>query len=145
MRRSASITEHSLQVTVVAWAMALSGRFPELASLFAVPNGGKRSRIVGALLKAEGVRAGVPDLCLPAPRCSYAALYLELKIPGNKPTASQCQMARLLLANGNAVVWADSFEGAIGWLHMYCARDEAFDYMMRHVVWPEDIWGIGVA
>lgn len=140
MRRSFTITEHSLQVTVVAWAMALTGQHPELACLYAVPNGGKRSRIVGALLKAEGVRAGVPDLCLPVPRCSFAALYLELKRPGNKPTSSQCDMAKLLLANGNAVVWADNFEDAINWIAMYCGRWDVFDAKMRRVVWPRDVW-----
>lgn len=36
--------------------------------LFAIPDGGRRDAVTGAHLKAEGVRAGVPDMFLAVPR-----------------------------------------------------------------------------
>lgn len=42
--------------------------------IFAIPNGGKRSRNTGAMLKAEGVTAGVPDLFIPEWR-----VFIEMK------------------------------------------------------------------
>lgn len=49
--------------------------------LFAVPNGGRRDAVTGARLKAEGVRAGIPDICLAVARGGYHGLFLELKRP----------------------------------------------------------------
>lgn len=48
--------EHYEQVTVVNWAERNG------LTLFAVPNGGKRSMRTAIQLKREGVRAGAPDL-----------------------------------------------------------------------------------
>jgi len=39
--------------------------------IFAIPNGGKRNRIEAAKLKRQGVKPGVPDIFLPAPRDGY--------------------------------------------------------------------------
>jgi hypothetical protein len=61
---------------------------PVLSRLLAIPNGGQRDKITAANLKAEGVKAGVPDVCLPFPlwrpvggmlRIKYAGLFIELK------------------------------------------------------------------
>ncbi|QQP96524.1 VRR-NUC domain-containing protein [Lysobacter enzymogenes] len=52
---------------------------PELRLLHAIPNGGLRSRKTAADLKAGGVKAGVPDYCLPVPRGAHHGLYIELK------------------------------------------------------------------
>ena len=41
---------------------------PELSMLYAVPNGGRRDKAEAAHLKRQGVRAGVPDLCLAVPK-----------------------------------------------------------------------------
>ena len=71
--------EHRAQVAVVTWATLARAEFPELASLFAIPNGGHRNVIVARKLKAEGVRAGVPDLCLPVARGGWHGLFIEMK------------------------------------------------------------------
>jgi hypothetical protein len=42
--------------------------------IFAIPNGGARSKATAGRLKAEGVASGVPDLCIPAWR-----LWVEMK------------------------------------------------------------------
>ena len=52
---------------------------PELRWLFHVPNGGWRNVTVGAKLKREGVRRGVPDYIWPLCRDGYPGFYLELK------------------------------------------------------------------
>lgn len=77
-------TEHREQAALIAWAEARAHTVPELALLHAVPNGGKRNVITAKLLKAEGVKAGVPDLFLPVARTSgygvpHHGLFIEMK------------------------------------------------------------------
>lgn len=78
-------TEHEEQVALFQWAEANEERWPGLANLFAVPNGGYRPMVTAAQLKAEGVRSGVPDCFLAVPRSGvhnvgrYHGLFLELK------------------------------------------------------------------
>jgi len=55
------------------------GRFPSMASLFAIPNGGFRHKATAAALQRQGVRAGVPDMFLPVPRATFHGLWIELK------------------------------------------------------------------
>lgn len=55
-------------------------RFPEAyALIYHVPNGGHRLKAVAAKLKAQGVKAGIPDLVLPMARGGYFGLYIEFK------------------------------------------------------------------
>jgi len=75
--------EHQIAVAFVNWwgywsrAKGIDERL-----LFAIPNGGARNIIVARKLKAEGVRAGVPDYFLAIPNHSYHGLFLELKAGG---------------------------------------------------------------
>ena len=46
---------------------------------YAVPNGGSRNPIEAKNMKAEGVSAGVPDICIPVPNKRYHGLYIEMK------------------------------------------------------------------
>lgn len=62
---------------------------PDLIDLFAVPNGGKRDPVTAARLKAEGVKAGVSDVCLPVPVGGYHGLFIELKKLGGRTEADQ--------------------------------------------------------
>ena len=79
-RPSASVaTEHAEQAALVRWSELASHRHPELRLLHAIPNGGNRNIVTAKKLKAEGVKPGVPDLCLPVPIVQYAGLYIELK------------------------------------------------------------------
>ena len=61
-------TESAEQQCLFRWAVFQSGRFPELALLYHVPNGGSRKKAEAGRFRAEGVKAGVPDLCLPVAR-----------------------------------------------------------------------------
>lgn len=47
--------------------------------LHAIPNDGKRDPRTGANFKRRGLKAGVPDICLPYPCNGYHGLYIELK------------------------------------------------------------------
>ena len=72
-------TEAEEQRELFKWAKMQSGRYPELLYMYHVPNGGHRKTREAALLRAEGVRSGVPDIVLPAPRKPFHGLYIELK------------------------------------------------------------------
>jgi hypothetical protein len=49
--------------------------------MWAVPNGGKRSKAEAARLKAEGVIAGVFDVTLAVARGGFHGMFIELKAP----------------------------------------------------------------
>lgn len=72
-------TEHEEQVALFDWAKRMEPFYPELKELHAIPNGGLRSARTAAMLQREGVKAGVPDICLPVPRNGKHGLYIELK------------------------------------------------------------------
>lgn len=57
--------EDDNQRALIKWATLATPRIPQLALLFAVPNGGRRDAREAARLKGTGVKAGVPDLLLP--------------------------------------------------------------------------------
>ncbi len=95
---AASGTEHGHQAAIFCWA-ASSG-IPELKWLFAVPNGFYGTAAQKGKMKAEGLKAGVPDIWLPVPmrsmddngvRNNYCGLVIELKVGKNKPTAEQSE------------------------------------------------------
>lgn len=48
---------------------------------YAIPNGGTRHPLEAFNLKRTGLKAGVPDLCIPVPSKGFHALYIELKAP----------------------------------------------------------------
>ena len=72
-------TESVEQQCLFNWAKLREARYPELALMFHIPNGGKRNIAEATRFKAEGVKAGVPDICLPVPRDTYHGLWIELK------------------------------------------------------------------
>lgn len=82
-------TEDGEQTAIFCWIREQinAGRegYEELEWAFAIPNGGSRgsakkdAMIVGARLKATGVKAGVSDIFIPIPRHNLAGLFIELK------------------------------------------------------------------
>jgi hypothetical protein len=67
------------QTLLMRWCHLVRTTRPELRLLYAIPNGGWRHPAEAAKLKASGVRAGVPDLCLPVARGPFHGLYVEMK------------------------------------------------------------------
>lgn len=78
---AASGTEDGHQAALFCWVALNIKTYPDLAWLFAIPNGGWRDKRTANKLKATGVKSGVPDLCLLVRRGPYAALWIELKRP----------------------------------------------------------------
>lgn len=90
MKSPAAIaTEAQEQEALFKWAKFNEPMLPDLLWLFHIPNGGKRDIITATRLKAQGVKAGVPDLCLPVPRARYHGLYIEMKRVGATTTDPQ--------------------------------------------------------
>ena len=69
--------------------------------LYHIPNGGTRDAIEGRHLKQQGVKRGVPDLCLPVARENYHALYIELKTDTGRATTEQKWWGKHLKCQGN--------------------------------------------
>ncbi len=100
-------TEHEEQCALFEWAAANEGRWPQLANMAAIPNGGYRPMTTAAMLKAEGVKAGYPDIVLDAPSGRWHGLRIELKRAdrSNHTTPEQdAWIVRLRAADYMAVV-----------------------------------------
>lgn len=82
-------SEATEQERVINYCRYNEMRYPELKLIHHIPNGGRRDKKEAARLKAQGVKAGVPDLFLPVPRHGYYGLYIEMKYGGNKTTQNQ--------------------------------------------------------
>lgn len=85
-------TEHGEQAALFAWAAALAnvGIAPELKAMFAVPNGGERGAESASQIKAEGGKAGVPDVFLAHMTRHgdhlYGGLFIEMKRANGTPS-----------------------------------------------------------
>lgn len=100
---------------------------PELAWAFAIPNGGSRgddkrsAMIVGAQMKAEGVKSGVSDLMLPIPKHGLCGLFIEMKrADGGTPSANQKAFGDFVKAQGYGFCicygWIEAAEVIMRWM-----------------------------
>ena len=105
-------TEHSEQVALFNWAKRKESRHPQLALMFAIPNGGKRHVVVAHKLKMSGAKAGVPDIFLPVPHGEKHGLWIELKVGKNKPTKEQNMWLSNLAGEGFATAVCYGFDEA---------------------------------
>ena len=120
-------TESVEQQRLMQWARMESGKWPELALLYHVPNEGKRSFQRGAQMRREGLKPGVPDVCLPVARGNYSALYIEMKrIRGGRMTAEQKEWADGLSRCGNLVMRCNGWEQAARVIEQYLTSWEDF-------------------
>ena len=94
-------TESAEQRTLFERAARMCGRWPELRLMYHIPNEGKRTVRGGARLKAEGLKSGVPDICLPVARGEHHGLYIELQRRKNaRVTKEQLEWIEELVAQG---------------------------------------------
>jgi len=127
---AASGTEHAHQAALFAWCKHPfhEGRLmPELDLLYAIPNGGARTSkfgqlAAGARMRAEGVKAGVPDLCLPVARRGWHSIYIEMKRGRNTLEGMQKQWLAGLFLAGNCCGVAYSWQEGAELLSWYLGR-----------------------
>ncbi|MDR2448665.1 MAG: VRR-NUC domain-containing protein [Prevotellaceae bacterium] len=98
--------ESKLQRMCVQWFRV---QFPRL-TLFAIPNGGRRGKVEAAIMKGEGVLAGVADLFLTLPNMEYNGLFIEIKTPDGRQSNSQCTFERRTIENGYCYRICRTFE-----------------------------------
>jgi hypothetical protein len=114
------MSESTEQQALFEWAEFTAKKTPELRLLFAVPNGGKRNITTAAILKREGVKSGVPDICLPVPRNEFHGLYIEMKFGKNKPTENQLWWIEQLRRQGYRVEvcygWSEAVKVIVGYM-----------------------------
>lgn len=118
MHRASGPTEDAIQIALVRW---IDLQHPHASRwLHHSPNGGHRTRVTAARLKAMGVRRGFPDLTLWLPRGGFHGLAIELKAGRNRATAEQ-------------IAWLDHM-ASTGWMAVCCigfdaARQTIEDYL----------------
>lgn len=93
--------------------------FPELVLLHHIPNGGKRDPSEARHLKAQGVKPGVPDLCLPVARHGYHGLYIEMKSLKGRTRPEQKWWLQELRKQGYFCEICHGYQAAIATLEGY--------------------------
>lgn len=108
IRKKPKQEEHRIQTAMVDWFRA---QYPKMQhNLFAVPNGGRRDAATGAMLKAEGVLAGVADLILLKSNRNYGALLIETKTRKGKQRDSQKEWESKITKDGYKYVIVRSLD-----------------------------------
>lgn len=118
-RRYARRSEDTEQMSVMDWARWNQNAHPELELLHHCPNGGSRNKAEAVKLKQMGVKAGIPDLCLPVPMGVYSGLYIEMKYDTGRLEDSQKKMLKALAAAGHYCTVCYGAEEAIRVLQEY--------------------------
>lgn len=111
--------ESHLQRTCVGWFRL---QYPAIGKLlFAVPNGGARSKVEAAIMKAEGVTAEVSDLLLLVARDGFNGLCIEMKTQAKSSKQFESQKA-----------WQELVE-AQGYKYIVCKTMEEFISEMKNI------------
>lgn len=95
-------TEAQEQEALIEWCELNKGRYPELAKILHIPNGGYRTPAEAAHFKRLGVKAGVPDLLLPYPVGDHHGLWIEMKSETGRASSLQKEWIEKLRAFGYA-------------------------------------------
>jgi hypothetical protein len=117
-----SASEHEEQKALIEWAdyQRFNGE-PIGDDLFAIPNGGARHPAVAAKLKAEGVRAGMPDLMLAIPVAQFHGLFIEMKAVGGSLQPNQRKRLERLQERGYKAVCCVGYDAAKAEIERYLA------------------------
>ena len=109
--------ESRIQISCVQWFRLQYPSYSKL--LFHVPNGGQRNKITAAILKREGVVAGVADLILLVPNESHHGLCVEMKTPKGRQTDNQKEWEALVLDQGYVYRIARNLHDFMDIVHEY--------------------------
>ena len=116
--------ESAEQQTLITWARLARGKYPELDMLYHITNEGKRSVVTGARLKSEGLKPGVPDLCLAVARGGAHGLYIEMKrTKGGRVSPQQAAWLEKLAHEGYATAICRGWEQARDVIERYLANE----------------------
>lgn len=129
-RRPARYLEHKAQCAVFQWARFLEKQYPEVAFMFAIDNafGRKVTPAQAGRLKASGVRAGPPDICLPVSiehivdGYKSCGLWVEMKAPTGTLSDSQKSYRDFLIDQGYEHVVAHDPREAMDAIKSYLER-----------------------
>lgn len=107
------------------WGMAYKGLgVPHPGLLFHIPNEGAGGNpIRGAILKGQGVVAGIPDYFLAIPSCGYHGLFVELKRETGKLSAQQVEIIAQLSRQNYATCICFSLNSAIDEVVKYIRKN----------------------
>jgi hypothetical protein len=106
------MTESEHQIAYFNWCRVMGGRHPRLDTIFAIPNGGYRSKATAGRLKSEG-------LFIPVQMGQHCGMWIEMKAGKNKLTPGQIAFRESV---GDAYLWAVAY----GW-------EEAVDATCRYL------------
>lgn len=113
-------TEHQEQAAVIEWCDLVSKYRPELALIFAIPNGSNKSPSAAEKFKREGLKSGVPDLFLPVATEYANGLFIEMKRKkGGTVSSAQKDWKEKLEKQGYKVVICKGADKAIEVLKQY--------------------------
>jgi len=114
--------EHDEQVALFQFIKAFEHQHPALKTIYAIPNGGHRSKAVAGKLKAEGVKSGVWDIHLPMASAEwsdvymkpvYIGLWIEMKYGKGRLTPNQKEWQSLMEERGHKCVVCYSWQEAV--------------------------------
>jgi len=103
------MSEHDEQATL----FAIASYRPELRWMFAIPNGGYRTKATAGKMAAEGLKAGIADVFVPIPSKDYHGLFIEMKFGRNKLTELQQEFFEYATQQGYLCKVAYSADEAI--------------------------------
>lgn len=99
------------------------GQYLELKLIYAIPNQ-RANKIERIRMSAEGVKAGVPDLCLPVARGRYFGLYMETKVNGAKPRVEQEKWLDALREQGYCARVCQGYDELVACVEWYLDQDK---------------------
>ena len=114
--------EHQEQSTLMAW---MELQHPKAyTNTYAIPNGGKRHIKIAVKLKKEGVKAGVPDICIALPKGPFHGMYLEYKTKTGRPTKEQLEWLENLDEAGYHTALCKGIEAAQDEINSYLRQTD---------------------
>lgn len=116
-------SEYAEQTQLFRWARLINTPLGRLSQfMFAIPNEGKRTLAMAAKLKAQGLRAGVPDVMVALPLHGKPGLFIEMKrTKGGKVSDKQQEWLDRLARAGYVTTVAHGAEEAQEIINDYLA------------------------
>ena len=115
--------ESKIQQSFIRWFSLQYSKLDKL--LFAIPNGGKRSKITASIMKSEGQKRGVADLFLSIPKRTYSdieyknGLYIETKTEDGTQSKEQKEFQKAVESQGYQYTICRSIEEFIKTINDY--------------------------